>query len=80
MREIQALHSRQKEEIDSLFTKLGKVTLVYFSVDTINVLSHTIQSKHHSSLGLGKGSSCCSAPSSCNIDWQEETTYQKQIL
>ncbi|KAJ4924799.1 hypothetical protein JOQ06_003749 [Pogonophryne albipinna] len=25
MREIQALHSRQKEEIDSLFTKLGKV-------------------------------------------------------
>lgn len=26
MREIQALHTRQKEEIDSLFTKLGKVT------------------------------------------------------
>lgn len=25
MREIQALHSRQKEEIDCLFTKLGKV-------------------------------------------------------
>lgn len=25
MREIQALHSRQKEEIDSLFTRLGKV-------------------------------------------------------
>lgn len=25
MREIQALHSRQKEEIESLFTKLGKV-------------------------------------------------------
>ncbi|KAM8740460.1 serine/threonine-protein kinase WNK1 isoform 11-T12 [Acanthopagrus schlegelii] len=25
MREIQALHSRQKDEIDSLFTKLGKV-------------------------------------------------------
>ncbi|TNN29260.1 Serine/threonine-protein kinase WNK1 [Liparis tanakae] len=26
MREIQALHSRQKEEIDGLFTRLGKVT------------------------------------------------------
>lgn len=80
MREIQALHSRQKEEIDSLFTKLGKVTLVCFNAGTINVLSHTSHSKQHSSLGLGVGSSCRSAPSSCNVDWQEETTYQKQIL
>lgn len=32
------------------------------------------------SLGGDVGSSGCSAPSSYRLDWQKETTHQKQIL
>lgn len=43
MREIQALHSRQKEEIDSLFTKLGKVALFgYICADTIKGITYSM--------------------------------------
>lgn len=35
MREIQALQSRQKEEIESLFTRLGKVTFVPAATDYV---------------------------------------------
>lgn len=76
MREIQALHSRQKEEIDCLFTKLGKVAGV---CDTaLCVLSKP--AANCSSLGRRPGPSCRCAPARHHPDRQEETTDQKQIL
>lgn len=76
MREIQALHSRQKEEIDCLFTKLGKVAGV---CDTaVCVLSKP--AANCSSLGRRPGPPCRCAPARHHTDRQEETTDQKQIL
>lgn len=79
MREIQALHSRQKEEIESLFTKLGKVSnLGYICLTYCKDILYAMSK--HLSRGLCAGPSSCSTPSSYNLHRQEETTYQKQIL
>lgn len=79
MREIQALHSRQKEEIENLFTRLGKVThLGYISRKTALQYKHLcIQFKAILPL---VGSSSSSAPPSHSLNWQEEKAYQKQVF
>lgn len=78
MREIQALHSRQKEEIESLFTRLGKVTHLRY----INKKLHfgiSIFTNNWVILPL-VGCSGSSAPPSYTLSWQEEKAYQKQVF
>lgn len=81
MREIQALHSRQKEEIDSLFTRLGKVN--YLSENIYYIKMHVIlNATLHAYICfvMVAGPSSCGHSSSSSLDWQKETTNQKQVI